>query len=875
MNKNMHTTTQFKASSTPVQVRSKSDSAPTILRYLSDHLRTILGPSPDLRWMWMLIGAVLMATFSSCDDEPVTRQYTFNATMEQLQNADTYGTKVQLVNEEWTYWELYDSISLISNASVGNGASTLFTGWLVNGGGGDYSDYNGAFITTLEEQEGKSSRWFVGVHPANYQKHKITYSGTSNHGFTAKVYLEPVQHYRHDSSYARQVLPMIATYDGPAWGSGPGESGDPYRLDFHSLAGLVRLQLLNGTGNAVDIKKIELESLTPTGSGTDTIARKALAGLFNVKNLYNYNAHLDQSGVADAAYTLTLSTSASASEGSLAFEQNELKSFYVVLPAFHGMDTTTFYHLQMRVYTTDNKVCKKNFTVRTRRNGITYLRAINITEFDESDGTGNPVLVGNGTSTRPFKIYTVADLQYVRDRFNAGGEVRINGQVVTRDTWFRIMRSDIVLTDANWRAGINNFTGHMTYYSNAPHVTHGIVNRSYVPVFSSISADGEVKGLSIVTDSELDFNNLGTGTDYSPLCGTNNGRIEDCRNISPAGLEGNARRFVGKVGGGSCYAGICVTNSSTGIITGCDYSAIRTLTNNSNFAGICKENYGTVQGCALSAPADVEGPGNRGGIVYQNNGTVSDCYCNISYSNFTNNANWGGIVYQNNTGASHVVTNCYVSSTAILRSNGNVGGIVCINNGTVNYCRNESYALRGKEVGGIVATLSGGVVSNSYCNDPSLFLTLNQVAAVHSAGGIVAVQSGGTISNCFAVLRHLSLNSGDATGTYGAMVGRITSNAATVENCYAYEVDEGVPHFYGSNNGGTLNNCHLLGATQTDVDGITTVNHASLEALLTSLNTNKPSNGLTWTRGLTGGAESDTQMPYLVAPTTAKHSRTF
>lgn len=819
-----------------------------------------------MRRLWMLVALVLTATFTSCVDDTVSRQYTLNATMEQLQNADSYGTKVQLVNEEWTYWEGYDSINIISNASKDNGSGKLFTGWLVDGGGGDYSDYNGVFITTLEEKDGESSQWFVGVHPANYQKHQITYSGTSNHGFTAKVWLDPVQHYRHDSSYARQVLPMIATYDGPVWGSGPGESPDPYRLDFHSLAGLVRLQLLNGTGNAVNISKIELTSTTTL----------PLAGLFPVDDLYTFDAHLNTSGATETTNTLTLSTSETDPTGSLAFESNELKSFYLVLPAFQGMDATTEYHLSMTVYTTENKTFKKSFTAKTRRNGITYLRAINITEFAESDGagTGNPVLVGYGTSTRPFKIYTVADLQYVRDRFNAGGEVRINGQVVTRDTWFRIMRSDIVLTDANWRAGINNFTGHMTYYSNAPHVTHGIVNQSYVPVFSSISADGVVKGLAVVTNSDLDFNSLGTGTDYSPLCGTNNGRIEDCRNISPEGLEGDARRFVGKVGGGSCYAGICITNNGT--ITGSDYSAIRTLTNTSNFAGICKENNGTVQGCALSSPAVVEGPGNRGGIVYQNNGTVSDCYCNISYSNFSNTANWGGIVYQNNTGSSHLVTNCYVSPTAILRSNGNVGGIVCINNGTVNYCRNESYALRGKEVGGIVATLSSGVVSNSYCNDPGLFITLYQSASTHSAGGIVAVQSGSsTIRNCFAVIKHFTLNTGDATGTYGAVVGRITSPLATVENCYAYELDEGTPHFYGSNNGGTLTNCHLLGATQADVDGITTVNHASLEALLTSLNTHKPDGGLAWTRGLAAGNESDTQVPYLVAPASAKHRRTF
>ena len=830
---------------------------------MSDRSRRNHGIRTALRSGRAVLLLTLLASLTACHDDDLVQRYSFQATMEQLVNADN-NSKVQLVNEEWTYWEGYDSINVTSNAAATNAHSgnTLYTGWLVDGGGGgDYADYNGVFITTLTESSEGGSQWFVGIHPANINKHQVTYS-SGNHGFAAKVYLEPVQHYRHDSSYARQVLPMIATYDGPKWGSGAGESPDPYRLDFHSLAGLVRLQLLNGTGSDVSISKIELTSTTSL----------PLAGLFPVDDLYTFDAHLNTSGASETTNTLTLSTSETEATGSLAFAPNQLKSFYLVLPAFAGMDATTEYHLNMTVYTTDNKTFKKGFTAKTRRNGITYLRAINITEFAESDGagTGNPVLVGYGTSTRPFKIYTVADLQYVRDRFNAGGEVRINGQVVTRDTWFRIMRSDIVLTDANWRAGIDNFTGHMTYYSNAPHVTHGIVNQSYVPVFKSISADGVVKGLAVVTNCDLDFNSLGTGTDYSPLCGTNNGRIEDCRNISPDGLEGDARRFVGKVGGGSCYAGICITNNGT--ITGSDYAAIRTLTNTCNFAGICKENNGTVQGCALSTPAVVEGPGNRGGVVYQNNGTVSDCYCNISYSNFTNGANWGGIVYQNNTGSAHLVSNCYVSPTAILRTNGNVGGIVCINNGTVNYCRNESYALNGKEVGGIVATLSAGVVSNCYCNDPGLFMTLYQVAATHSAGGIVAVQSGGAIRNSFAVIKHFSLNTGDATGTYGAVVGRITAPSATVENCYGYEVNEGTPQFYGSNNGATLTNCHLLGATQDGVDGITTVNNTSLEALLGSLNANLPNGGLSWTRG---GATNDTQVPYLVAPATAKQRRAY
>ena len=815
-----------------------------------------------------IMGLVMLAalTLTACVDETAQRQYSFNATMEQLRNADN--SKVQLVNEEWTYWEYNDSISLVSNASTQTGGyCDLYTGWLVNGGGGDYSDYNGVFISTLTETTDGASRWFVGIHPANYQKHKITYS-SGNHGFTAQVYLDPVQHYRHDSSYARQVLPMIAAYDGPAWDA---SNPEPYRLDFHSLAGLVRLQLVNGTGASTNINKIELQSLDFTAAPTpyDGLTARPLAGLFPVKNLYNFNAHLDPAG-SDLSYTLTLSSDEAAATGSLAFDENEIKSFYVVLPAFHGMDSTTAYHLQMTV-TTDAGVFQKSFTVNTRRNGITYLRAINITTFEPSPGTGtgNAVLVGNGTATRPFKIYTIEDLRYVRTRFNSpdgSGNVYVNGQPVTANTYFRIMRSDIVLTASNWTLGINNFKGHMTYYSTTPRVTHGIVNQSYAPLFTSISAEGVVKGIAMVTNSDLDFNANGASSDYSPLCGTNYGLIENCRNISPSGLSGDARRFIGTLGG-CCYAGICVINQGT--ITGCDYSAERTFMNNCNFAGICKENNGTIQGCELSAPAVVEGAGNRGGICYTNNGTVKDCYCNITYNDFTNGANWGGIVYQNSTGTTRLVSNCYVSRSAIIRSNGNVGGIVCTNSGKVDYCHNESYALQGKDVGGIVCTQNAGVVSNCYIDDPSLYLTLYAVSVAHSVGGIVGVQNAGTIQNCFANLRHLVVSSTDATGTYGAIVGRIAASAATVNNCYAYEANEATPQFYGSNNGGTLTNCHLVGATQTDVDGITTVNSSSLDDLLGSLNTNKPDGGLSWTR-----ESGDSALPTLVPPTSSKQHRT-
>lgn len=774
-------------------------------QYITPHTQHHIG--------WMTVAAALTMCMTSCLDDTQKMQYTFNATMEQLQNADN--PKVQLINEEWTYWEGYDSINVISNASATKADGTnLYTGWLVGGGyPGDFADYDGVFITTLTERDNATSQWFLGIHPARYDKHKVAYS-SGKHGFTANVYLDPIQYYRHDSSYARQLLPMIATYDGDSWA----ETGTPYRLDFHALASIVRLQLVNGTGSAQTITKIELTSLTPAG-GDDTITQKPLSGLFPVKNLYNFNAHLDADNGTDVGYTLTLSTSGSESTGSMEFASNDIKSFYIVLPAFHGMDTTTYFHLQMTVYNSDGNKCSKKFTVRTRRNGITYLRAINITEFDDGSGVGTPVLVGNGTSTRPFKIYTTDDLIYVRDRFNSpdeSGKVYVNGQEVTSNTWFRIMRSDIVLTNDNWNSGIEGFTGHLTYYTNSPLVTHGITNRSTRPLFKSISEDGYVNDLNVICDQTINITDASiTESNYSPFCFFNEGHITDCRILSPTSISADDRRFFGKGAGGSVFAGICVTNDGT--ITGASCSVIRKMVNNSNFAGVCLTNNGTVTACIASSPMEVSDAINAAGICYTNSGTVADCYCDFHHT--TGNTNWGGIVYNNTTGSTHVVRNCYFSTNGIIRSTGNVGGIVCINEGVVDYCRAERGTLRGSIVGGIVATVSGGEVRNCYANDSNMVIyQYNNTGTDHSAGGIAGLLSGGTIKNCFALINHIDIAAADITGMTGTVVGNISSGG-TVNNCYGLSVTGSSSQFYGENHG-TLTNCFLVGGTQTGVTHI-------------------------------------------------------
>ena len=795
----------------------------------------------------MLLTLASLLSLTACEDKEEMMQFEFVSTIEQMQSDNN--AKVHLVNEEWIYWEPNDKISISSDTWTGTPSMGYLTG-----SGGQYEDYNGTFLSELTWD----SKYFLGLHPYSDQN-VITHSGTKADFSTIKLLVPTTQGYRNDVSFATDVIPMVAWYGGE-WDDKP--HSEAFNLNFRAMAAIVRLQFYNATEGQHNITSITVEEVSDTP--------KPLTGLFPVLNYKTYDPFLDKnvSNIENVGYTITLQMPG----GSLPFMKDSLRSFYLVLPAVAHRDVTTDYKLRVTVNTTDGHFTK-DVSVHTRRNGITYLRAIGITSLTAGEWDVEPGLVGNGTEERPFKIYTLADLTHLRDCFNnprTGGDVYINGQKVTANTWFRIMRSDIILNKTNWTTGINNFTGHMTYYSNAARTTHGITNRSCVPLFNSIGTYGHVKGLAIVTDSLI---NLSTDAhvdtlDYSPLCHTNKGTIENCRNISNTISTDDNKRFYGKPGGVSTYAGICVMNKGT--IIGSDCGVIRILHNNSDFGGICKNNQGTIKGCILSSPASIAGSGgDRGGICLTNEGVVQDCYTDISYNNFTDAANWGGIVYNNQNGASHIVKNCYMSANAILRANGTVGGIVNTNGGIVDYCYVETHALSGNNVGGIVANLNGGEVRNCFIDDSSLFITLRTVGGAHYAGGIVATQSGGSITNCYALLKHFVVSSSDATGIYGTLVGHMTTTSATVNNCYTLEVDATTPQFYGTKTNGTLTNCHLVGGTQADVnDCITTVDNTTLGTLLSSLNSNRGTNGYEWTRGSTPSAHS---APSLKAPTATKY----
>ncbi|MCR5445034.1 MAG: hypothetical protein K6E96_05040 [Bacteroidales bacterium] len=820
----------------------------------------------------LALTAVTLLTLTACHDDQQVAQYDFTATLEQLQ-PESNGSKVYLVNESWIYWELGDMISI--NCDQGAPEPTdggIKASGYLTGASGDFENYNGSFATTLNW----GAKYFLGLHPYDADN-VITPVGAGNRDFSdIKIKLKAEQTYRTDEkgdlTFDKQVLPMVAWFGGE-WDDSP--SSTAFNLDFRSLAGLVRLQFYNKTAEAHNITSIVV---------TSQEASKPLSGMFNVRNYKTYDPHLEMASPTSPTVTLTMP------DGGLPFAAGDLKSFYLVLPAIHGRDVHDSYSLSVTV-NTDAGSFTKNVTVPLRRNGITYLRAIGITGWDATP-TVEPGLVGNGTQARPFKIYTFNDLVYLRNCFHnpVGGIVYVNGQEVTSTTYFRIMRSDIRLDEDydgqtnRWGSGIENFTGKMSYAANesGTGTNPGITNRSSHPIFESITANGEVRGLTVKFDQSVDFNTYGGGaTDFSPFCTTNEGQIIDCRISSPN--NNDSRIFTSTYGG--CFAGLCVTNSGT--ISGCDCAVRLQINNSGNFAGICKQNNnpGVISGCMISSPASIQGAINGGGVCYTNMSRVEDCYCEFTYtSSAVTQTNWGGIVYQNTTpsgdgGASNfLISHCYLSGNSIIRSNGNVGGIVCVNRGTVDKCHAEQASLQGAKVGAIAVTVSSGELRNCYVNDSNMVISLYKTTGTHCAGGIAAeLATGGSIKNCFALLQHITRSADDATGIYGNIVGRMTGG--TVENCYSLAVDAASPLFYGSKSGGTLTSghCFLVDNTATQ-DAVTQIqaDDTHLNDLLTSLSSWVSSHGSeyqSWTRGSDYASLSSTNKNHRapsLATTTAK-----
>lgn len=759
------------------------------------------------KW-FCIVGLLLTVACEKERERCLTRDISINATIEQL-HREGDDSKVVLINEEYVFWEIGDEISIASDQSTNNGDGTYATkGDLVNSSpGSDYEDFSGVFLAALPDGSSK----FLGLHPYN-AGNVIKGKDEAPYFYNPTLVLRDVQPLRNDSTFSRRDFPMVGWYGGHWDGA---EGSEAFNLDFHSLAAIVRIQLYNTTDPAT-VNRIDF---------TETTGKK-LSGAFTVNNFNTYEPYL--SGGSSSNVSIDCGDGRN-------LGNDTVLSFYLVLPALGDRNTTTEYKLQMDVVSNKGH-CIKNFTAKTRRAGITYMRAMGITEWSAS-GDGEPGLVGCGSATRPFKIYSVEDLQYLRNCYNSTKRT-INNMPITPNTYIRIMRSDLVLNVDNWTSSINNFEGHITAVSaqSAP----GITNNSSWPIFESVKTTGYVENLTVKSNAHYGS----TGVGKSPLCRTNSGHINNCVVTTPASGDTIVSQNDG-------VAGICVTNSGT--IDGCRCQARMRTENGHAIAGICLTNNGTIVDCQATAPMNVTTDADAytrvAGICFENNSIVRRCYYNANINNST--ASWGAIVYDNK----HTVEFCYFGGGTLI-STGHMGGIVHNNIGNsakVNYCRINGH-IEGICAGGIVDSLTGGKILNCYADNAGYArVGLSSASGTRIAGGLVAVMTGGRIENSYA--HGVTIQHHDPeVDIKGGIVGKFTGGSLC--NCYSYVPSSG-DKFYGTTtytnveivDNHVFTTCFLVDGSQTCVTIVTPANAAAssgADALITMLNDGKLGDSYTW-----------------------------
>lgn len=670
-----------------------------------------------------------------------------------------YDGKNFLLNEHFLVFEPDDEVLLWKDSTNYALAHSSSEGRTVQLWGSEAHDSRGySYRDNNNDKYDFTTDELYGVYPSSAMmsgtggEHPIDKVSTTN------LKPEPIINYpsswnyraddKSDFTFGKEAFPMVA------YRAGNGNIG------FHSVSGIARIQLFSVSSAASEIQSIKF---TEVGNEHESVS-KQISGSFTVKGIKTEHPFVEGNDKTPSESSIEI-----CGIGKQVSETN-LLTFYLPLPAtksgYNESVTVENYNLRMVVSNKDGNTFTKDFSVDIRRNCITMVPAIQIKGWTAS-AEGDVHLVGCGTKARPFQVYTFDELVKVRDAYNAQNGT-INGQALTENTYIAIVRNDITLDDPYntsssdkhnqwnshgvWSVGIKDFKGHLVMRSNHP-TLHGICNNSRIPLFESVTSLGHVDSVSIrggfVKETEM-VNN------YSPLCWTNEGTMNNCVNLCHAKMKGN-------------MAGICITNSGT--LNGCRNEGKledMSTADGTRLAGICLDNSGTVQNCVAIVSGVLSTRNTAGGLVHTNTGMVRSSYVNLN--NTSGKGHLGGLVYQNDS----KVQNCYVNGSFSTLTSYGVGGIAYVNAGYIVDCRNEMLSLKGSKcVGGIAARMTGGEIRNCCLRGPGNITTnTDQV----ECGGLVGYMTGGMIENCYNVF-NCHLGHSNQGSTVGGAVGRIETTS--------------------------------------------------------------------------------------------------
>lgn len=682
----------------------------------------------------LALASMVVMMASSCEKPAEKIDLSFASALEQPV-ADNE-SKNYLAMESYLYWEPTDAVRVYAGA--------------------DPEDIRTVTVTPNEDdpKKGRVNLSYF-THTPNYYGIFPASCGVDGSP-TTKINMPNTYTYRTDEhadfSFGTMGLPMVA------WCDGRNANGtiDPPSLDFHSVCGIVRIQLYANSTRTVN-------SITFTECGSaNGMATHPISGILSLYGIDKNAPYLSTSGSSGTKITINSINQQVA--------PSKLLTFYLPLPAGNG---TTTYCLSMDVNTSAGTVTRK-FKAKVRRNTLSFMQAINI----DLNGDASIGMVGCGTKLRPFEIYSVADMVKVRTAYATPGGT-INGITVGAETYFRVVRSDIQLTTANWTSGIANFKGYFTY-SSGHATTVGIENTSNAPIFASIDAQGTVEGLYV-----RGTKNSTSGANFSPLCNINRGILNNCH--SDCTINTSTTNL----------AGLCVTNYGT-ITNGANTGKLNANNSGSSYnyaAGLCLYNEagGVIEGYNISV-SSVRGR-RAATICFNNKGTVRNSQ--VTLNDRKVNCTYGGLVYVNNG----TISNSEIlGALGTMRANDSVGGICVLNNGLIDGCRNGLLYLAGYGcVGGFTAVQDNSTAEIRNCFN-SAASSANIIAMQGYAGGIVGNLYSGKVYNCYCNLEVQSLN----TIWYGVIAGRLRSTA-DIQNCYN---GSGLSQFYGEGAiNGPRNNC--------------------------------------------------------------------
>jgi hypothetical protein len=689
--------------------------------------------------------AAIMLLFSACRKETIS--LSMNATLEQP-TADSSDSKNYLTNQEnYIYWEDGDAIALSGSGNAGK------TYTLTNGAGTRFGYFSG---NVTVDKSGQTS--LVAIYPSS------SYVSATQLIYPAEMPYRSVSSIQDpDHSFGQNCFPMVATF------KVNGENDGSSDIDFHSVSGLARVHIYSSLSTAAEISTIKFTSVA---HGTDYKQRQ-ISGQFVIGDVDGNAPYMKKDeGTGAGRYSITI-TGINKTVGGSA--KGNFLTFYLPLPAYtpgtaggsSAAANQTKYALTMVVTTNAGQTFTKTFGVDIRRNCITKMQALDITSW--TAGTSTIGIVGCGTQERPFQIYTLSELKAVRNAFNTAAASNtapvINGITVTGNTYFKVSRSDIVLTATEWDAGIKNFIGHFIC-STANPTNFGITNNSQHPLFESVGTEGKVEYVSI--QGNITYTQ-GTAESYafSPLCGINNGTLDNCHNLCT-------------VNSTASVAGLCVTNNGT-INAGQNEASLTVSNTSAHIGGLCLKNNatGTVQGVTIST---VRLNGNAvGGVCYDNEGLVKDCMvASTGTYGTTSVSSTGGLVVYTNESAG-TIRNCYVEGA--LSTTGSVAGVVYNNEGLVDYCRSDLSITSSLYASGIAIYQKGSAAEIRNCSTPR---SATSIMASTAAAGMVCYMQGGTISNSYNRAGIARTANTTVTGGIVAVLGATgsTTTPITIQNVY-------------------------------------------------------------------------------------------